>query len=414
MATATRMVIIGAGQAGGTAVQTLRAEGYDGHIVLVGAEPHLPYERPPLSKSYLLGEGWQSEESLRDAQWYAEHRVELRLGTTAVAINSDKHQVTLDDQTTLSYDKLLIATGSTPRHLDIPGAQLGGVHYVRTLEDSTALHGALQAKPRVVIVGASWIGLETAAAARSLGCEATVIGPDAVPLQASMGALVGGYFADLHRGHGVQFQLGRRVVALAGTTSVTSVTTDDGAEFAADVVIAGVGVRPNVALFDERLLAEDGGVRVDPQMRTEDADVFAAGDIASVANPLYGRQMRVEHWANALMDGRVAAQSMLGKDSSFDPAPFFFSDQYDMSMEYAGWVDARAAGDPLIRGDLTGGTFHALWVVGGVVVAGLHVNAWDEGIGAVQDLIRSQAKVDPEQLINTEIPLAQLVERFRR
>jgi len=401
-------VVIGGGQAGGTAVQTLRAEGFDGRIVLVGAEDHLPYERPPLSKSWLLGEGWQSEGSLQDQQWYDEQRVELRLGTRAVSVNGADHQVTLDDQSTLTYDKLLIASGSNARRLDVPGADLAGVHYLRTLEDSDALVAALQGTPNVVVVGASWIGLETAAAARSKGCRVTVIGPDAVPLEASMGTLLGEYFAGLHRGHGVEFQLGQRVVGLKGTTNVTSVVTDDGTEFPADVVIAGVGVSPEVALFDERLLADDGGVRVDPQMRTAETDIFAAGDIASVANPLYGRRLRVEHWANALMDGRIAAQSMLDKDSEFNPAPFFFSDQYDMGMEYAGWVNAKTAGDPVIRGDLAGGAFHAFWVVDDVVVAGMHVNAWDEGIAPVQDLIRSQVKVNSAELANPDVPLAQL------
>ena len=401
-------VVIGGGQAGGTAVQTLRAEGFDGRIVLVGAEDHLPYERPPLSKSCLLGEGWQSEDSLQDQQWYDEQRVELRLGTRAVSVNGADHQVTLDDQSTLTYDKLLIASGSNARRLDVPGADLAGVHYLRTLEDSDALVAALQGTPNVVVVGASWIGLETAAAARSKGCRVTVIGPDAVPLEASMGTLLGEYFAGLHRGHGVELQLGRRVVGLKGTTNVTSVVTDDGTEFPADVVIAGVGVSPEVALFDERLLADDGGVRVDPQMRTAETDIFAAGDIASVANPLYGRRLRVEHWANALMDGRIAAQSMLDKDSEFNPAPFFFSDQYDMGMEYAGWVNAKTAGDPVIRGDLAGGAFHAFWVVDDVVVAGMHVNAWDEGIAPVQDLIRSQVKVNSAELANPDVPLAQL------
>ncbi|MDN6201922.1 MAG: FAD-dependent oxidoreductase, partial [Micrococcaceae bacterium] len=404
---------VGAGQAGGTAIQKLRAEGFDGRIVLVGAESHLPYERPPLSKSYLKNEGWLSHKSLLGQQWYDKQEVEVRLGTRAVALRSDDHQVVLDDDTTLDYDKILIATGSSARRLKAPGAELAGVHYLRTLEDSEALGAALDNAPNVVIVGASWIGLETADAALQKGCRVTVIGPGEAPLEASMGTLLGGYFADVHRSHGVEFELGRRVVGLEGAESVESVVVDDGTKFPADVVIVGVGAVPESVFLEERLLAEDGGIRVDSRMQAEAPDVFAAGDIASVANPLYGRQMRVEHWNNALMEGKIAAHSMLGQSSDFDPAPFFFTDQYDLALEYAGRVDARRADDPVIRGDLAADRFHAFWLVDDVVVAGLHVNAWDEGIEPVQELIRSQARVDPAELANPAVPLTQLVQASR-
>ncbi|MGO1696294.1 MAG: NAD(P)/FAD-dependent oxidoreductase, partial [Arthrobacter sp.] len=333
MPTGQTFVVVGAGQAGGTAIQKLRAEGFDGRIVLVGAESHLPYERPPLSKSYLKNEGWLSHKSLLGQQWYDKQEVEVRLGTRAVALRSDDHQVVLDDDTTLDYDKILIATGSSARRLKAPGAELAGVHYLRTLEDSEALGAALDNAPNVVIVGASWIGLETADAALQKGCRVTVIGPGEAPLEASMGTLLGGYFADVHRSHGVEFELGRRVVGLEGAESVESVVVDDGTKFPADVVIVGVGAVPESGFLEERLLAEDGGIRVDSRMQAEAPDVFAAGDIASVANPLYGRQMRVEHWNNALMEGKIAAHSMLGQSSDFDPAPFFFTDQYDLALE---------------------------------------------------------------------------------
>ncbi len=410
MATEQTFLVLGAGQAGGTAIQKLRDEGFEGRIVLVGAEHHLPYERPPLSKSYLKGEGWLSHKSLRGQQWYDTQNVELRLGTRAISMRSADHQVTLDDESTLHYDKLLIATGSKAHRLNVTGAELSGVHYLRTLEDSTALGATLNEAPNVVVVGASWIGLEAAAAARQKGCRVTVIGPGAVPLQASMGTRIGGYYAELHQGHGVDFQLERHVVGFQGTEKVTSVIADDGTTFSADLVIAGVGVEPESGFVEERFLSEDGGILVDPQMRTEDPDVFAAGDIASVANPLYGRRLRVEHWNNALMEGKIAAQSMLGLPSRFDPAPFFFSDQYDCAMEYAGWVNARIAEDPVIRGDLAAHKFHAFWLVGNVVVAGMHVNAWDEGLVPVQELIRARTRVDTAELSDTTAPLARLVE----
>lgn len=411
MSTEKVFVDVGAGQAGGTAVQTLRHEGFDGRIVLVGAERHLPYERPPLSKSYLNNkEGYNSEKSLEDQQWYDDQGVERLPGTRVASVLRNEHHVVFDDKTTMAYDKLLIATGSNPRKLKVPGADLSGVYYLRTLEDAQTLGAALESAPNVVVVGAGWIGLETASVARAKGCNVTVIEPNDVPLQVSMGTLLGEYFAGLHRGHGVDFQLGKGVVGFAGTDRVSSVTTDDGSEFPADVVIAGVGVTPEVGLFEKEMLADDGGARVDRQMRTDDPDVFAAGDIASVDNPLYGHRIRVEHWANALMDGRIAAQSMLGHASEFDPAPFFFTDQYDIGMEYAGWINARTAADPVIRGDLATNTFHAFWLVDNVVAAGLHVNSWDEGIEPVQKLIRSRTRVDPVKLADPTLPLTRLVE----
>lgn len=402
-------VIVGAGQAGGTAIQKLRREGFDGRIVLVGAEPHLPYERPPLSKSYLKGQGWLSHKSLLGRTWYEEQNIELRLDTRATELRSASHQLILDDQTVLDYDKVLIATGSTPRRLNVPGAQLSGVHCLRTLADSEALGAAFEGAPNVVVVGASWIGLEVAAAARHKGCHVAVVGSSTVPFEATMGTRLGGYFADVHRSHGVEFHLGRRVVGFQGTEGVTSVLADDGSIFAADVVVTGVGVEPASRFAEERFLAPDGGICVDPQMRTEDPDVYAAGDIASVANPFYGQRMRVEHWTNALMEGKIAAQSMLGRSSEFDPIPFFFTDQYDLEMEYAGRVDASTADEPVIRGDLAAHEFHAFWVADHVVVAGMHVNAWNEGIEPVQDLIRSRIRVDPAVLADPTTPLASVL-----
>ncbi|AZI58803.1 NAD(P)/FAD-dependent oxidoreductase [Nakamurella antarctica] len=402
-------VVIGGGEAGGKAVQTLREEGFGGKIVLVAAEDRLPYERPPLSKSYLQGEPYKSEGSLQDEQWYQDHDIDLRLGCRAVSVNRADHEVQLDDGTRLAYDKLLIATGAQPRTLDVPGADLAGVHYLRTMKDADALGNSLESKPRVVIVGAGWIGLEVAAVARQRGCDVTVIEPNDIPLQASMGSRIGKFFAQVHREHGVSFSFGQGVTAFTGTSTVAAVVTEDGTETPAHVVVVGVGVRPDVALVDADLLADDGGVLVDEQMRTADPDVFAAGDIASVDNALYGHRIRVEHWANALMGGKIAAQSMLGRDSEFDPAPFFFTDQYDLGMEYAGWVDAQAAGDPVIRGDMDASSFHAFWLTDGVVVAGMHVNSWDEGIAPVQKLIRGKVRVDPTRLADTSVPLSDLI-----
>jgi 3-phenylpropionate/trans-cinnamate dioxygenase ferredoxin reductase component len=401
-------VIVGAGEAGGSAAQVLREEGFDGRLVLVGAEDHLPYERPPLSKSYLNGEPYKSEGSLQDQQWYDARRVDLRLGRRAVSLDRAVREIVLDDGERLRYDKLLVATGAAPRRLDVAGADLAAVHYLRTLEDSQNLSNALTATAQVVVIGAGWIGLEVAATARGRGCQVTVIDPNEVPLKAAMGPRIGGFFADLHRQHGVEFHFGHTVTELRGNENVQSVVIDDETELRADLVVVGVGVHPVVDLLGAELLADDGGVRADTQMRTEDPNVFVAGDIASVDNPLYGRRIRVEHWANALMDGQIAARSMMGHSSAFDPAPFFFTDQYDIGMEYAGWVPANSA-DPLIRGDLEGHVFHAFWLSDDVVVAGMHVNGWDEGIEPVQKLIRGKVRVDRDRLVDPTVPLVDLV-----
>jgi 3-phenylpropionate/trans-cinnamate dioxygenase ferredoxin reductase component len=401
-------VIVGAGEAGGSAAQVLREEGFDGRLVLVGAEDHLPYERPPLSKSYLNGEPYKSEGSLQDQQWYDARGVDLRLGRRAVSLDRAVREIVLDDGERLRYDKLLVATGAAPRRLDVAGADLAAVHYLRTLEDSQNLSNALTATAQVVVIGAGWIGLEVAATARGRGCQVTVIDPNEVPLKAAMGPRIGGFFADLHRQHGVEFHFGHTVTELRGNENVQSVVIDDETELRADLVVVGVGVHPVVDLLGAELLADDGGVRADTQMRTEDPNVFVAGDIASVDNPLYGRRIRVEHWANALMDGQIAARSMMGHSSAFDPAPFFFTDQYDIGMEYAGWVPANSA-DPLIRGDLEGHVFHAFWLSDDVVVAGMHVNGWDEGIEPVQKLIRGKVRVDRDRLVDPTVPLVDLV-----
>jgi 3-phenylpropionate/trans-cinnamate dioxygenase ferredoxin reductase subunit len=408
MATDQVFVIVGAGEAGGSAAQVLREEGFEGKLVLVGAEDHLPYERPPLSKSYLNGEPYKSEGSLQGQEWYDAQHVDLRLGHRAVSLDRSKREIVLDDNERLRYDKLLIATGATPRRLDVPRADLGGVHYLRTLEDSQNVGHALTATAQVVVIGAGWIGLEVAATARGRDCEVTVIEPNEVPLKAAMGAQIGGFFADLHRQHGVEFQFGRTVTELRGHETVESVVMDDGTELRADLVVVGVGVHPVVDLLEADLLADDGGVRSDTQMRTDDPDVFVAGDIASVDNPLYGHRIRVEHWANALMDGQIAARSMMGHASEFDPAPFFFTDQYDIGMEYAGWAPAHSA-DPLIRGDLEAQAFHAFWLSDDVVQAGMHVNMWDEGIISAQKLIRGKVRVDRHRLIDPAVPLVDLI-----
>jgi 3-phenylpropionate/trans-cinnamate dioxygenase ferredoxin reductase component len=408
MTTEQTFVIVGASLTGAKAAQSLREEGFAGRITLIGAEAERPYERPPLSKGYLLGKEEQAKVYVHDEGWYGEHSVELLLGRRATGLDRTAHEVELDDGRRLGYGKLLLAPGSSPRRLDVPGADLDGVHYLRSLGDSERLREAIRGGGRVVVVGTGWVGLETAAAAREYGCEVTLVGPHPVPLQSALGPEMGAFFADVHRQRGVDVRLGRRVTKLLGTGRVHTVVTDDDAEIPADVVIVGIGVRPNTELAEQAGLAVENGILVNESLRTDDPDIYAAGDVANAFNPLYGTRIRVEHWANALNGGLTAGKAMLGQEVVYDRAPYFFTDQYDVGMEFSGWFAPGEYDSVVIRGDLEARVFHAFWLAGGRVVAGMHVNQWDEGIASTQDLIRAGVPVDPDRLADLSVSLADL------
>jgi 3-phenylpropionate/trans-cinnamate dioxygenase ferredoxin reductase subunit len=372
-------VLVGASLAGVKAAQTLREEGFTGRLVLIGDEAERPYERPPLSKGYLMGTDDKAKLYVHDEGWYRENSVELRLGCRVTSLDPTGHQVQMEGGERVGYSKLLLATGASPRRLDLPGADLDGVCYLRRIDDSERLREAIRGGGRIVVVGAGWIGLETAAAAREYGCEVTVIEPQRAPLQAALGpgagaSVIGGFFAQVHRQHGVDVRLGTAATEFRGTGHVTAVVTDDGDQIPADVVIVGVGARPNTELAEQAGLAVDNGVLVDAALRTDDPDVYAAGDVANSVNPTYQARIRVEHWANALHGGPAAARSMLGQQVSYDRAPYFFTDQYDVGMEFAGWFP-RGGYDALVtRGNLEARAFYAFWLTGDRVVAGMHVN----------------------------------------
>jgi 3-phenylpropionate/trans-cinnamate dioxygenase ferredoxin reductase subunit len=362
-----KIVIVGASLAGATAAQTLREKDYRGSVVLVGDEPSRPYERPPLSKGYLLGNDERSSIFVHAEEWYAEHDVELRLGTTVVAIDRGRHEVRLSDDGTLAYDRLLLTTGSAPRRLDVPGADLEGVLYLRRVEDTDALRDAVAHKPRVVVIGAGWIGLETAAAARQGGLDVTVVEMAELPLLRVLGAEVAQVFADLHREHGVDFRFETGVSELVGAGGrVTGVRLSDGTEVAADLVLVGVGILPRTELAEQAGLDVSNGIETDEHLRTSDADVFAAGDVANAWHPVLQRRIRVEHWENARQEGTVAAQAMIGHDATHERLPYFFTDQYDLGMEYTGYVDPTPGSelgydDVVFRGDTAGREFIAFW-----------------------------------------------------
>ena len=400
-------VIVGASLAGAKAAETLRAEGFDGRVVLLGEETERPYERPPLSKEYLQGKAEKSKIYVHDADWYAGNQVDLRLGVAAVSVDLAQRQVLLSDGSSVTYDQLLLATGSSPRHLRVPGADLDGVLYLRTAADSERLKAALAGGGQVVIAGGGWIGLEVAAAARQAGCEVTVVEPEAVPLHRALGPELGQVFADLHTEHGVRFRFGEGVSELRGSGRVSEVVTSAGARLPADVVVVGIGVVPNSGLAGDAGLAVDNGILVDAALRASAPGVFAAGDVANATNPLLGRRIRVEHWANALNSGPAAARSMLGQDVSYDRVPYFFSDQYDLGMETSGVPEPGGYDEVVYRGDRQAREFIAFWLSGGTLVAGMNVNVWDVS-DPIQELIRSGRKLDPARLADPDVPLTEV------
>jgi 3-phenylpropionate/trans-cinnamate dioxygenase ferredoxin reductase subunit len=393
--------------AGAKAAETLREEGFDGRVVLIGSELERPYERPPLSKGYLLGNDERDSVFVHDAGWYDEHDVQLRLGTTAMAIDRGAHQVRLADGSAVDYAKLLITTGASPRRLPVPGVDSDGVLYLRTLSDSETLGRAFRKGGRVVIAGAGWIGLETASAARQLGCEVTVVEPEPCPLYRAVGPEIGEVFAGLHRSHGVVFRFGEGVSELRGGQAVQAVVTSSGEELPADIVVVGIGAVPNTGLAADAGLRVDNGIVVDETLRSDDPDIFAAGDVANAFNSLLGRSIRVEHWGNALAGGPVAARAMLGQQALYDWVPYFYSDQYDLGMEAAGVPEPGQYDQVVFRGDKDSLEFIAFWLSDGVVVAGMNINVWDVN-DDIQALIRSGAQVEIGRLTDPDIPLTEV------
>jgi 3-phenylpropionate/trans-cinnamate dioxygenase ferredoxin reductase subunit len=395
-------VIIGAGLAGAKAAEALREEGFDGSIVLIGAEADRPYERPPLSKDYLRGESPRDKAFVHPESFYAEQAIELRTDTAVRRIDPSLGEVELDGGERLAYTRLLLATGARPRVLPLPGSELDGVHYLRDLGDADALAARLLPGARAVIVGAGWIGAEVAASARQKGVEVTVLEQAALPLEHVLGPEVGRIYADIHADHGVRLMTEARVEAIEGAGAVERVRMAEGETLPADFVLIGVGVEPRVELAEQAGLVVDRGVVVSDRLETSAPGVFAAGDVASAFHPFYERQLRVEHWANALNQPATAAKAMLGKPASYDRLPYFFSDQYEVGMEYFGY--ATDWDEVVFRGDPGRREFIAFWLKERRVVAGMNVNVWDVG-DHIKALISSRAEVEPERLRDPGVPL---------
>ncbi len=409
MAKDDAFVIVGASLAGANAAQALRDEGFDGQIVLIGDERELPYERPPLSKDYLMGKAGKEKLYALPEQWYADNNVELRLGETVIGVDRAAHEISLASGGKVPYTKLLLTTGSAPRRLTVPGADADGVHYLRRIQDSDQIKAAIDSSSRIAVIGAGWIGLEAASAARSAGVEVTVVEVAELPLLRVLGREVAQVFADLHAANGTELVASVQVAEITVTDGkADGIRLTDGRHIAADAVIVGVGITPNVGLAADAGLTIANGIEVDARMQTSDPDIFAAGDVANAFHPSYGKHVRVEHWSNARHQPRAAARAMLGQDVSYDRVPYFFTDQYDLGMEYAGYVEPDGYERVVFRGDVAGREFIAFWLsADNRVLAGMNVNIWDVN-DTLAELVRSGKPVDPAALEDPGTPLDSL------
>jgi 3-phenylpropionate/trans-cinnamate dioxygenase ferredoxin reductase subunit len=402
------IVIVGGGLAGATAAEELRERGYEGPVHLFGAEPHNPYIRPPLSKEYFLGKDARDSVFVHPETWYREKKIVITTGERVASIGD--HVVTLGSGREVPFDRLLLATGATPRRLDVPGSDAPGIHYLRTIENSEALRDEIADGGRqVVVVGSGWIGLELAAAARGYGNTVTVVGPGKIPLAGPLGDELGTMFRELHEQNGVTFRLETKVLGFAQTDGRVSGVETEAGVIPADVVVVGIGAAPDTALAEAAgmAIAEPGngdGILVDEHLATSAPDVFAAGDVANAFHPVIGQHMRNEHWANAIASGKVAGASLAGADASLDDIPYFYTDQYDLGMEYAGYPPLTKDAEILYRGDRTNREFIAFWMQGDRVVAGMNVNVWDVNED-VQKLIRRDGPVDRARLVDESVAL---------
>lgn len=405
-----RIVIVGGGLAGARAAEGARQAGHRGPITIVAGEDALPYIRPPLSKEFLAGAAERDVVDVHPPEWYAEERVEVLRGVRATALDPAAHRLRLADGRTLEYARLLIATGASPRRWREPEGRLDGVHVLRTVADSVALRDALSGGGRrMVAIGAGWIGLEATAAARGYGNEVTVVAPEAVPLAAAVGGAVGEVFAELHRAHGVELRMSTGVAGIRGADGrATGVELDTGEIVPADLVLVGIGAAPETGLAEAAGLEVRGGIVTDASFRTSADDVHAVGDVASVYHPVLEAHLRTEHWANAENAGRAAGRVLAGESLAYAEIPYFYTDQYDLGMEYSGYGPLADGVEPVFRGDRAAREFIAFWQRDGRVVAGMNVNVWDVN-GAVQALIRSGARLDPSRLADPAVPFDELV-----
>jgi 3-phenylpropionate/trans-cinnamate dioxygenase ferredoxin reductase subunit len=405
MAAVQTFVIVGASLAGAKAAETLRTEGFDGRVVLIGEESERPYERPLLSKDYLRGDKPAGKLYVHDEGFYQDSDIELITGTRVQSIDPGAHEITLNGGSRMSYNRLLLTTGATPRPLPVPGADLPGVRYLRQMGDADALRTAIMASSRVVVIGAGWIGSEVSACARQMGAAVTIVAPESIPLEGVLGQEVATVYRDLHAEHGVDLRLSTKIEAIVGTGAAQGVRTTSGVVIDGDLVVVGIGAAPRDELARDAGLSIDNGIAVDELLRTSAADVFAAGDAAATWSPRYNKRIRVEHWANALNQGPAAARNMLGQDTAYAKVPYFYSDQYDLGMEYHGY--ATDWDQVVLRGDRAGREFLAFWLKDGRILAAMNANIWDQG-DDMKALVSGAVTVDTGRLADPSVPLADL------
>ncbi len=382
------LVVVGGGLAAGTLVTQLRERGYDGDVVLIADEAHAPYERPPLSKDLLLGKGEPADAAVHERPWYADHGVDLRTGTSATAIDLGARRVRAGDDW-LVYDTLVVASGARARHLPMADESGAPVLYLRTLDDSLALRERLTKGTRIGIIGGGWIGLEVASAARQHDADVTVLEALDLPLLRVLGPEVAQVFADLHLEHGVDLRTGVQVTAVTPRGEGATVALGDGSALDVDLLVVGVGVAPNAELAEAAGLSVDNGVRTDARLRTSDAHVYAIGDVANVDHPVLGYPLRVEHWDTAIKHGETLAATLSGTPTEAAALPYFFTDQYDLGMEYVGNPGPEGYDRVVLTGDVPGRVFRAWWLKGDRVVAGMHVNDWD-AIDEIRRIVGTQ------------------------
>jgi NADPH-dependent 2,4-dienoyl-CoA reductase/sulfur reductase-like enzyme len=403
-------VIVGASLAGVSAAEELRKQGFGGAIILIGAEAHHPYIRPPLSKEYLAGSGNLDDVYVHPLEWYDENDIDLRLGTVVVEIDRGGREVVLADGARVGYSKMLIATGQSPKALEVPGASLPGVHLLRTLEDSQSLAGELtDGGKRVIVIGSGWIGMEVAATAKTLGNDVRVLLNSDVPLRKPLGAELGKFFEDVQKAHDVVFAAGTTVeeIVPGKDGAVAGVRTGSNQVFPAEVIVVAIGAAPNVELAITSGLEVGDGILVDATLVTSDPDIYAAGDVASELHPVLGDRMRSEHWSNALNQGAAAARSMLGQEVSYDEVPYVYSDQFEIGMEFAGYPPLIQGATLVYRGSKESKEFIVFWLVEGRVIAGMNVNVWDVS-DDIKGVIQRANVVDQDALANPDVPLAGL------
>ena len=402
------VVIVGAGLAGHSAAESLRTEGFNGKIVLFGQESQRPYDRPPLSKEFLKGEWLEERLYYRPESAYCEQRIDLRLNTRVDGLDTEKQLVLVSEAEPVPYDHLLLAVGGYPKRLTIPGADLAGIHYLRTLEDSAEISKLLQPGVRLVVVGGGFIGCEVAAAVRARGVEVTLLEPLPLLMGHAFGPEVGGFYAAEHRAHGVNLRLGEGISEFVGHTHVESVVSAKGHTFACDSVVVGIGITPATDILKNTPVAIDNGILVDEYCRTNVPNVYAVGDVANWWHPTLRRRLRVEHWDHAGKQAITAIRNMLGQNEVYKPVPYVWTDQYDLHLQLFGSIPKDGKVEFVMRGSYDERRFNIFYHIDRRLVATVSVNRLKDARATIK-LIETGIEIDPSQLADTSVDIKELV-----